>query len=121
MIFGIRSSLRDSTTLADGTALSEVINYITDCNCTNLRAIGCNCVPLDMVSDALRTFKLLSKLPLIVYPNSGERYDPVSKTWHGHNDCTLETMARSGVMLNIGARSLAGFCRTGPDDYCQAS
>ena len=50
-------------------------------------------------------------LPVAVYPNSGEIYDPVTKTWHGdfvsgrYEQWALEWM-------ESGASAVGGCCRT---------
>ena len=40
-----------------------------------------NCVPLELVSPALEALGNATETPLIAYPNSGETYDAVTKTW----------------------------------------
>jgi len=48
------------------------------------------------------------------YPNSGERYDAASGTWHGHADASFCEASRSWV--EAGARLIGGCCRTTPGD-----
>lgn len=111
-------SLRDGGHLADGTPLEAVAELI-DAE-PLVAALGVNCVPLHRVAPALATFKASTVKPLVAYPNSGETFDPVSKTW-------AATMAASGGGAGglaqgapewraLGAKILGGCCRTTPAD-----
>ncbi len=42
--------------------------------------MGINCIALENTPAALAHLHSLTALPLVVYPNSGEHYDAVSKT-----------------------------------------
>lgn len=48
--------------------------------------IGVNCTKPAYIVSLIREFRTATDLPIAVYPNSGEEYDPVTKTWHGTND-----------------------------------
>ena len=43
-------------------------------------AVGVNCLPIPRVAPALRALRRGTAKPLVAYPNSGERYDPVTKS-----------------------------------------
>ena len=73
-------TLRDSQHLSDGTPLPEVLSALR--GNPQVLAIGINCIALDKVAPALRQLGALADKPLLVYPNSGEHYDAVSKTRH---------------------------------------
>jgi homocysteine S-methyltransferase len=49
-------------------------------------ALGINCIALENTTAALKHLQSLTSLPLVVYPNSGEHYDAVTKTWHHHGE-----------------------------------
>lgn len=51
-----------------------------------VKAIGINCTAPHFVASLIKEIKNNSTKPIIVYPNSGEEYDPVTKTWHGNKD-----------------------------------
>nr|WP_246362494.1 homocysteine S-methyltransferase family protein [Halomonas glaciei] len=57
----------------------------------------------------------------MVYPNSGEVYDAVTKTWHpaqcDHTAADISGLAQ-GVeqWLAAGASGIGGCCRTTPED-----
>ncbi len=58
----------------------------------------------------------LTALPLVVYPNSGEHYDAVSKTWHHHGEACASLADYLPQWLAAGAKLIGGCCRTTPKD-----
>lgn len=72
-------------------------------------AIGVNCcVPGDVV-EALAD----AEGPLVAYPNSGQGWDAVRRTWTGESAFEAEQVT---AWLDAGARLVGGCCRVGPDD-----
>ena len=70
--------------ISDGTPLREVVAVLA--NYPQVVALGINCIALENTTAALAHLHSLTALPLVVYPNSGEHYDAVSKTWHHHGE-----------------------------------
>lgn len=111
----VSCTLKDGTTISDGTPLDEVSRVLQVSE--QVIAIGANCVPRDLVTPALKAFRQHSQKPLLCYPNSGETWDACSKTWSGVRDAqgsawqSLITQWRAE-----GARLIGGCCRTGPAD-----
>jgi homocysteine S-methyltransferase len=109
-------TLRDSAHTSDGTPLADVAALLRAE--PRVAAVGVNCVPLDAVAPALRTLRQVTDAPLVAYPNSGETYDAVTKTW-GPSDGGVPagTLAGNvGEWLGLGARLVGGCCRTNPRD-----
>ncbi len=78
-------------------------------------AVGVNCTPPQHIASLLRRMKSETNKPLVVYPNSGERYDASSKQWGGANGIVeFGTLAR--LWFAEGARLIGGCCRSGPTD-----
>ncbi len=48
-----------------------------------------------------------------MYPNSGETYNPETKTWHGQESCNGIDV-ESKEWYHAGARLIGGCCRTAP-------
>jgi homocysteine S-methyltransferase len=69
-------TLRDSEHLSDGTPLREVVACWQT---PQIVALGINCIALENTTAALKHLQSLTSLPLVVYPNSGEHYDAVTK------------------------------------------
>ncbi|XP_031631720.1 uncharacterized protein LOC116345989 [Contarinia nasturtii] len=109
-------SLRDSEHICDGTPLSTVVKMVNAQ--PQVVAIGVNCIALENVSAALTTLKFLTDKPLLVYPNSGEKYDPVTKTWLSKTN-TQSLVDYIDEWIALGAKMIGGCCRTGPQDIAQ--
>ena len=106
-------TLRDAQHLSDGTPLSKVAEVINAA--PQVVAVGLNCVALESVTPALQTLQALTDKPLLVYPNSGEQYDAVSKSWHSApSGCTLHD--KFPEWQQAGVRLIGGCCRTTPQD-----
>ena len=68
---------------------------------------------------ALAHLHSLTALPLVVYPNSGEHYDAVSKTWHRHGEACATLAEYLPQWLAAGAKLIGGCCRTTPKDIAE--
>ncbi|WP_425864822.1 homocysteine S-methyltransferase [Arthrobacter sp. TWP1-1] len=123
--YGVESwfsfTLRDGGHISDGTTLADVARLCGQYS--HVAAIGVNCVPLELVSPALDALAKATDLPLIAYPNSGESYDPTSKTWgpapatDGVEGAQAQSLAElSDSWRDAGARLIGGCCRTTPRD-----
>lgn len=110
-------TLKDESHISCGTLLSEAAEVCAKYDCVD--AIGINCVKQEFVAGALRTMKNCGK-PLIVYPNSGEIYDPKTKTWH-HGADSEGWSSYIGKWQILGASCIGGCCRTLPKDILEIS
>ncbi len=77
--YWVSFSIKDPQTLCDGTSLAVAAKWVAAQ--PNVVAVGVNCTTLENIAPALTTLKAAVAVPLIVYPNSGDQYDPVTKTW----------------------------------------
>lgn len=81
----------------------------------NIIAVGVNCVHPRVVETAIRELISGTDRQIIVYPNSGERWDIVERKWTGVPD--NETLARlAPSWVESGASIVGGCCRTGPKE-----
>jgi homocysteine S-methyltransferase len=78
-------------------------------------AVGVNCCAPDDVLPAIGVASATGK-PVIVYPNSGERWD--GRAWIGRPRFTPQ-LAREWA--DAGARIVGGCCRVGPADIAQVA
>lgn len=109
-------TLRDSGHISDGTPLADVAALLRAE--PRVAAVGLNCVPLELVTPALGSLRNVTDAPLVAYPNSGETYDAVTKTW-GPAGGVAESGTLAGNVadwLALGARLVGGCCRTNPRD-----
>ncbi|TDL31930.1 homocysteine S-methyltransferase [Jeotgalibacillus sp. S-D1] len=104
-------SLKNETAISDGTSLEECAKTFGQND--QIAAIGLNCAPASVVKEAVKLLHKTTDKPIIVYPNSGETYNPETKTWHGEDVCGgLELPAKD--WHEAGARLIGGCCRTSP-------
>jgi homocysteine S-methyltransferase len=78
-------------------------------------AAGINCTPPHLVRPLIAEARagLADERPVIVYPNSGEKWNPVARTWKGSSDAAqYGELARE--WFSAGAQAVGGCCRTGP-------
>ncbi len=79
-----------------------------------VEAIGINCTEPRYVSELISEIRAATQKPIVVYPNSGEIYDPVGKSWFAAPAENFAMMARE--WFAAGARIIGGCCRTGPNE-----
>ena len=76
-------------------------------------AVGVNCCAPDDVLPAIAIARSVTAKPVIVYPNSGERWDAAHRRWSGPVHFSPGLVAR---WVAAGARLIGGCCRVGPAD-----
>ncbi|KAF2171459.1 hypothetical protein M409DRAFT_18576 [Zasmidium cellare ATCC 36951] len=109
---------RDAGHLADGTSWKEAFVVVDD-HRAQVVAIGVNCVPLAGVTETLQGMGAQTDIPLLCYPNSGEKFDSATNSWHGERpDDVLgkssEQHFDTKPWTSAGAQLIGGCCRTGP-------
>ncbi|MCE3027381.1 homocysteine S-methyltransferase [Salinicola sp. DM10] len=110
-------SARDEGHISDGTPIErcgEALEALP-----GVAAIGINCTALAHIESLVTRLRGVTRLPIIVYPNSGEHYDPVTKTWHAgcaHAPAPRDLAEGLPRWLAAGASAIGGCCRTGPED-----
>ncbi|MGN0097650.1 MAG: homocysteine S-methyltransferase [Corynebacterium sp.] len=99
--------------LSDGTDLKDVAAIASAS--TTIRAVGVNCGAAGDVLAGVRRLAESTDLPLIAYPNSGERWDHVNRVWvprdSGGGPGLLDSVPE---FLDAGVRLLGGCCRVTP-------
>ncbi|MGQ0612133.1 MAG: homocysteine S-methyltransferase [Planctomycetaceae bacterium] len=105
-------SCRDAKRIADGTSIAECAAHLDAID--QVLAIGVNCTPPPYLTSLIAEIRRASAKPIVVYPNSGERYDAATRRWSGEREPTgfAEAALR---WRDAGASLIGGCCRTGPD------
>ncbi|MDO4898038.1 MAG: homocysteine S-methyltransferase [Rothia sp. (in: high G+C Gram-positive bacteria)] len=109
-------SVADAEHLCDGTALSEVLPEVNSCD--QVLAVGVNCLDCLKVTPVLQVLAQLTHKPLLAYPNSGETYDPVTKTWQ-QAPAHRRLGELAGAWGQAGVSLVGGCCRTSPSDIAE--
>ena len=105
-------SCRDDARIADGHEIREVAALCDDC--PRVAAIGVNCTAPRHVAGLMDEIRRASGKPIVVYPNSGQRWDYEGRTWTGEADS--EGFVRLAVeWVAKGAWAIGGCCRVGPE------
>ena len=71
--------MQDDQSIAHGESFQKVATKCWDSNPEQLVAVGVNCLGPSMVTKLISGINKRrgdNKIPLIVYPNSGEKYNP---------------------------------------------
>ena len=97
-----------------GQPLAEAFELVRDV--PEIIAVGVNCCdPLDATA-AVPLAAAVSGKPVVVYPNSGEGWDPGTRSWDGHR--TFDPAAVHN-WLRDGATVIGGCCQLGPADIAE--
>lgn len=109
MSFSCRDGLHDSQgePIGDCVAALEGFDQVV--------ALGVNCTAPQHIGSLIEQMHAKTRKPLLVYPNSGEQYDGLHKTWHGNPGASHFAEQARGWHAR-GARLIGGCCRTGPDE-----
>jgi homocysteine S-methyltransferase len=116
-------TLRDGARLSDGSELRGLLTRLAAAHpdgFARLVAVGFNCVPPSLVEPALLALSSEAEqlsLPLIAYPNSGERWDATSGRWlsAAGNESHVAAWPIER-WFELGVRYLGGCCRVTPRD-----
>ena len=102
---------RDGERISDGTPIETCARHLDDID--KVAAIGVNCTPPRFVESLVKRIRAVTDKPIVVYPNSGERWDAAHRTWTGTRD--PGEFAEAAVRWrDAGASIIGGCCRTGP-------
>ncbi|WP_413759432.1 homocysteine S-methyltransferase [Streptomyces sp. MMBL 11-3] len=93
-----------------GQPLEEAFAVAADAD--EVVAVGVNCCAPQEVEAAVRVAARVTGKPVVVYPNSGERWDAAARGWVGSSTFTAGAVAG---WERAGARGVGGCCRVGPE------
>lgn len=131
--FFLTLSCKNSSTLADGTPLADVITYMLTEKFDDVVggcfiATGCNCVPCEDVSNFISNANTIAHslnvepLPLIVYPNYGFDNDMSDVSQYAFKKASEKwALAVEEWCRFANVRVIGGCCSTGPLEVAQIS
>ena len=108
---------QSENTISDGTKI-ELLGRLAQ-ESPQVLAVGFNCTAPHLIAPLLEKICQVCDKPLLTYPNSGEIYNGLTKTWHDdleQNPCLLDY---SQLWKKRGVQLIGGCCRTRPEDIRQ--
>jgi len=108
----ISFSCRDGARLRDGSSVEEAVRACRPE--AGVVAVGVNCTAPVHVAGLVRKMRAASNLPILAYPNSGERYEAASGAWSEATDAEV-WLDLVPAWVSAGARIVGGCCRVGPE------
>lgn len=111
-------SAKDGEHISNGEKIADIAAYLD--KQPQAVAIGINCTSPLHIPSLIREIKQNTNKPIIVYPNSGEVYDPATNTWHGETSCDSFGL-QSRDWFEAGATLIGGCCRTTPGHIREVS
>jgi homocysteine S-methyltransferase len=111
-------SCRDGSRTSEGQDIGECAAALDTHD--RIVAVGVNCTAPQHISSLLERMRARTSRPLVVYPNSGERYDADGKQWCGESAASAFGEQARGWQAQ-GARVIGGCCRTGPAEIAEVA
>ncbi|XP_047536467.1 translin-associated factor X-interacting protein 1-like [Vanessa atalanta] len=115
----ISLSCKDDRNLAHGENFQSTARKCWNSNPEQLIAVGTNCCSPKIVANLMRDLSegLDISIPIVTYPNSGEKYNPKSG-WEKKEECeSLDCFVHEWLDLNV--KFIGGCCRTYAEDITQ--
>ena len=116
----ISFSCKDGRQTNEGDDLTECARILSKDH-PHLQMLGVNCTPPKFMTEAITNLKAGTQRPIAVYPNSGEVYDAVSKTWHGATDSSKTFGEYARDWFQAGAAAVGGCCQTAASHIAQVT
>ena len=102
----------DERHLSDGSPFLEAVRL---CDAEpQVAGIGVNCSSPEYIPALIAEARKGTRKPIMVYPNAGERYDPVTKQWTGGSRLR-DWGNEAAEWSRLGAAAIGGCCRVGPE------
>jgi homocysteine S-methyltransferase len=104
---------RDGATTAAGEPIEDALAVGADA--AGLVAIGINCTAPRFLPGLLAVARTATDLPLVAYPNGGDRWDAATRRWVAEGGGRFDPVAVAALAVS-GAGWIGGCCGTGPAD-----
>lgn len=109
--YWISFSCKSESELCSGESFADAVKVVNDSS--KAFAVGINCTAPQLVAPLLKSAS--SKIPFIVYANSGRTWDATTKKWDGSGDLVFDSRLLQEWRA-LGASIIGGCCGVGPSD-----
>jgi len=103
--------------ISDGTKIEELGNLAQES--PQVLTVGFNCTAPHLIAPLLDGLRQVCNKPFLTYPNSGETYNGLTKTWHNDPEQERSLLENSKLWQEQGVQLFGGCCRTRPEDIAQ--
>jgi homocysteine S-methyltransferase len=110
----ITFSAKDENYTNAGDDIKECMTYLNKQE--HINALGINCTAPQYIPMLIENIKSVSSKPIVVYPNGGSKYNPITKVWEKGELSPQEYAKLSHLWYTKGAKIIGGCCLTGPDE-----
>lgn len=110
----ITFSAKDENYTNAGDEIVEAVKFLEKSSV--LGAIGINCTAPQYLPKLIENIKLHSSKAIVVYPNGGSKYNPLTKKWEKGEITPIEFAKLSHLWFTKGANIIGGCCETGPEE-----
>ncbi len=110
-------SCKDGVHLSSGALFEDAVKLINESN--EIIGVGVNCTAPKYISSLITIAKSLTNKIILVYPNKGEHYNPITKTWEEEGLAASGFIDNAKVWFASGSCAIGGCCRTTPSDIKQ--
>lgn len=105
---------KDGINVVNGDSLLECMSIAESSK--RVVSVGINCTPPRFIHELILAIKRVTSKPIVIYPNSGERYDPDQKVWVENTGVSDEDfVSYVNKWCELGASLVGGCCRTTPN------
>ena len=108
--YWISFSCMDEAHICEGDRIANCAKALSEDH-PHLKMIGVNCTKPEYIASLVKELKSATDLPIAVYPNSGEIYNPIDKTWT-HSPFALDFEEYALSYMQAGASAVGGCCTT---------
>ena len=108
---------RDEGHTAAGEPIGELAAVVRDA--AGVLAVGVNCTAPRHMPALLASLRVATDLPLIAYPNGGDRWDAAARRWVSDDGHHAYDPTEVASWTELGAGWLGGCCGTGPADIAR--
>lgn len=97
-----------------GDDIKECMTYLDKQE--HISAVGINCTAPQYIPMLIENIKNVCSKPIVIYPNGGSKYNPITKLWEKGELNAQEYAKLAHLWYTKGARLIGGCCETGPEE-----
>jgi homocysteine S-methyltransferase len=112
----ISFSCRDESSTCGGDLIQDCADFVDSVE--SIVAIGVNCTAPHLITTLVERIRERTTKLIVVYPNSGQRWDATTRSWTGSADInSFVELAKE--WRTVGAHGIGGCCQTTPSHIQQ--